>query len=116
MKGLIIASVLMVAVAMMATAVPNLDRPIRSADLAHIQELLKEMAEERELEEDHSQEMCIDQNDEVECTCIQFKGKKHPLCMGPNCAVAANPAIAQRYCPPGMSPAWCAIRNVFGAF
>ncbi len=40
------------------------DRPIRSADLAHIQELLKEMAEERELEEDHSQEMCIDQNGE----------------------------------------------------
>ncbi len=40
------------------------DRPIRSADLAHIQELLKEMAEEREPEEDHSQEMCLDQNGE----------------------------------------------------
>ncbi len=71
-----------------------------------IQELLKK---EAETEEDHSQAMCLDQNgehacaclltiavimiiskhknfaDEVECTCIHFKGKKQPLCVGSNC-------------------------------
>ncbi|XP_064400029.1 uncharacterized protein LOC135346365 isoform X2 [Halichondria panicea] len=99
MKSLIIASVLVVAMAMMAAAAPNPDRPIRrSADFNRIQELLKEMAEAKE-EEAPSQEMCIDQNDEVECTCIRFKGKKHPVCVGSNCS--AEPAGIQERCSPG---------------
>ncbi len=31
--------------------------------------------------------------DEVECTCIRFKGKKQPVCVGSNCN--AKPAGTQ---------------------